>query len=104
MDRLPKVLQNEIWEYVRGDRAYWKSVHAGMNQRVEIDFQFLRIFSFDPNWYPIPSILFREEEPMIEFVQDPPVTRPAPSFLSVLASRITKSIFNLWWPLSALRW
>jgi hypothetical protein len=24
MDRLPKVLQNEIWEYVRGDRAYWK--------------------------------------------------------------------------------
>jgi hypothetical protein len=24
MDRLPVVLQNEIWEYVRGDRAYWK--------------------------------------------------------------------------------
>jgi hypothetical protein len=24
MNRLPKVLQNEIWEYVRGDRAYWK--------------------------------------------------------------------------------
>jgi hypothetical protein len=24
MNQLPKVLQNEIWEYVRGDRAYWK--------------------------------------------------------------------------------
>jgi hypothetical protein len=24
MDRLPKVLQKEIWEYVRGDQAYWK--------------------------------------------------------------------------------
>jgi hypothetical protein len=25
MNRLPKVLQNEIWEYVRGDRAFFKS-------------------------------------------------------------------------------
>jgi hypothetical protein len=24
MDQLPRVLQNEIWEYVRGDRTYWK--------------------------------------------------------------------------------
>jgi hypothetical protein len=24
MDRLPAVLQNEIWDYVQGDRAYWK--------------------------------------------------------------------------------
>lgn len=24
MNRLPKVLQNEIWEYIRGDRAFWK--------------------------------------------------------------------------------
>jgi hypothetical protein len=25
MNRLPAVLQREIWEYVRGDRAYWKN-------------------------------------------------------------------------------
>jgi hypothetical protein len=25
MDQLPSVLQKEIWEYVRGDRAYWKT-------------------------------------------------------------------------------
>jgi hypothetical protein len=25
MNELPRVLQNEIWEYVRGDRAFWKS-------------------------------------------------------------------------------
>jgi hypothetical protein len=24
MDRLPKVLQNEIWEYVRGDKTFWR--------------------------------------------------------------------------------
>jgi hypothetical protein len=24
MDELPQVLQKEIWEYVRGDRAHWK--------------------------------------------------------------------------------
>jgi hypothetical protein len=24
MNRLPKVLQNEIWEYVRGDRKFWQ--------------------------------------------------------------------------------
>jgi hypothetical protein len=24
MNQLPGVLQKEIWEYVRGDRAYWK--------------------------------------------------------------------------------
>jgi hypothetical protein len=24
MDRLPQVLQNEIWEYIRGDRKFWK--------------------------------------------------------------------------------
>jgi hypothetical protein len=24
MNRLPAVLQREIWEYVRGDRAFWK--------------------------------------------------------------------------------
>jgi hypothetical protein len=28
MNRLPKVLQNEIWEYVRGDRAYWKQAFS----------------------------------------------------------------------------
>jgi hypothetical protein len=27
MNRLPRVLQNEIWEYVRGDRAFWKEFH-----------------------------------------------------------------------------
>jgi hypothetical protein len=31
MDRLPKVLQNEIWEYVRGDRAYWKRQFYGVS-------------------------------------------------------------------------
>jgi hypothetical protein len=25
MQRLPAVLQNEIWTYVRGDRAFWKT-------------------------------------------------------------------------------
>jgi hypothetical protein len=30
MNRLPKVLQNEIWEYVRGDRAYWKQTFTNM--------------------------------------------------------------------------
>jgi len=25
MDKLPQVLQKEIWEYVRGDRAYWRT-------------------------------------------------------------------------------
>lgn len=24
MNKLPKVLQNEIWEYVHGDRPFWK--------------------------------------------------------------------------------
>jgi hypothetical protein len=28
MDQLPAVLQNEIWEYVRGGRAFWKTKHA----------------------------------------------------------------------------
>jgi ribosomal protein L37AE/L43A len=28
MNRLPKVLRLEIWEYVRGDRAYWKEQFA----------------------------------------------------------------------------
>jgi hypothetical protein len=27
MNRLPKVLQHEIWEYVHGDRAFWKLCH-----------------------------------------------------------------------------
>jgi hypothetical protein len=27
MNDLPRVLQNEIWEYVRGDRRYWKQKH-----------------------------------------------------------------------------
>jgi hypothetical protein len=27
MDKLPQVLQKEIWEYVRGDREYWKIQH-----------------------------------------------------------------------------
>jgi hypothetical protein len=30
MDRLPQVLQNEIWEYVRGDRAHWKQQHRAL--------------------------------------------------------------------------
>lgn len=25
MNRLPAVLQKEIWQYVRGDRAFWKT-------------------------------------------------------------------------------
>jgi hypothetical protein len=25
MNRLPRVLQNEIWEYVRGDRKFWRN-------------------------------------------------------------------------------
>jgi hypothetical protein len=28
MNELPRVLQNEIWEYVRGDRAFWKKQYA----------------------------------------------------------------------------
>jgi hypothetical protein len=24
MNRLPRVLQNEIWEYVRGDKTFWR--------------------------------------------------------------------------------
>jgi hypothetical protein len=27
MNKLPQVLQKEIWEYVRGDREYWKIQH-----------------------------------------------------------------------------
>lgn len=27
MNQLPTVLQNEIWEYVRGDRKFWKEQH-----------------------------------------------------------------------------
>jgi hypothetical protein len=30
MNRLPQVLQNEIWEYVRGDRAYWKQQFSSL--------------------------------------------------------------------------
>jgi hypothetical protein len=30
MNRLPQVLQNEIWEYVRGDRAFWKTRHQAI--------------------------------------------------------------------------
>jgi hypothetical protein len=28
MERLPRVLQNEIWEYVRGDRGHWKGLFS----------------------------------------------------------------------------
>jgi hypothetical protein len=30
MNNLPQVLQNEIWDYVRGDRAYWKQLHSAI--------------------------------------------------------------------------
>jgi hypothetical protein len=34
MDRLPSVLQKEIWEYVRGDRAYWKQQFSNVVAKV----------------------------------------------------------------------
>jgi hypothetical protein len=30
MNRLPAVLQKEIWEYVRGDRAFWKTQYQNV--------------------------------------------------------------------------
>jgi hypothetical protein len=35
MNNLPAVLQNEIWEYVRGDRAFWKSQHKLVIEQIE---------------------------------------------------------------------
>jgi hypothetical protein len=34
MDQLPKVLQKEIWEFVRGDRAYWKQQFSNVVAKV----------------------------------------------------------------------
>jgi hypothetical protein len=41
MNGLPRVLQDEIWEHVRGDRAYWRQRHQElvtdrMNVLIEI--------------------------------------------------------------------
>lgn len=35
MNHLPKVLQNEIWEYVHGDRAYWKTQFGNVMEQLE---------------------------------------------------------------------
>jgi hypothetical protein len=42
MNRLPRVLQNEIWEYVRGDRAFWRNLHEDVMTELDAvhDFQF----------------------------------------------------------------
>jgi hypothetical protein len=42
MDELPYVLQKEIWEYVRGDRAHW---------RREFDLIVFELGQFTPNWH-----------------------------------------------------
>jgi hypothetical protein len=36
MDQLPQVLQKEIWEYVRGDRAFWKSQYELVVDSLEL--------------------------------------------------------------------
>jgi hypothetical protein len=44
MDELPAVLQKEIWEYVRGDRSFWKSKMDQVLPKVYIGGrQFVRI-------------------------------------------------------------
>jgi hypothetical protein len=45
MDRLPKVLQNEIWEYVRGDRAHWKDnfTKTIKDTRLDGSFRYFRV-------------------------------------------------------------
>jgi hypothetical protein len=35
MNRLPAVLQKEIWEYVRGDRAYWRTQFTNVMEQLE---------------------------------------------------------------------
>jgi hypothetical protein len=46
MNELPQVLQKEIWEYVHGDRAYWKQqfntvlkvvIHINQHLRKQVD-------------------------------------------------------------------
>jgi hypothetical protein len=37
MNRLPAVLQNEIWEYVQGDRTYWKHEFLAVMEELRSD-------------------------------------------------------------------
>jgi hypothetical protein len=62
MNRLPIVLQKEIWEYVQGDRAYWKSRFQCMVNHLEIIIDFAEAATFDlafpPRWQTKPQALF----------------------------------------------
>jgi hypothetical protein len=42
MNQLPAVLQKEIWEYVRGDRAYWKQQFSNVMAKIRC-WRFMRI-------------------------------------------------------------
>jgi hypothetical protein len=59
MNRLPSVLQKEIWEYVRGDRAFWKqqfeSCLDGVVNPTNIkrDFEETVADLIDPSTFPI---------------------------------------------------
>jgi hypothetical protein len=47
MNRLPAVLQKEIWEYVHGDRAFWKTQYELVLESLEnaCDFRHKRVIS-----------------------------------------------------------
>jgi hypothetical protein len=45
MNGLPRVLQNEIWEYVHGDRAYWRNQF-----KVQVTPAITTGFTFQKGW------------------------------------------------------
>jgi hypothetical protein len=53
MNRLPQVLQKEIWEYVQGDRVYWKSCFNRVVNHLEIVIDFAEADTFDEAFPPM---------------------------------------------------
>jgi hypothetical protein len=47
MDKLPQVLQKEIWEYVRGDREYWKVQYNIVMLELRLD---ISLADMGPHW------------------------------------------------------
>src|SRR4051794_21545998 len=47
MDKLPQVLQKEIWEYVRGDREYWRIQYFSVILGLKLD---MLVADTGPHW------------------------------------------------------
>lgn len=48
MERLPRALQNEIYEFARGDRKYWRERFGDIRRRSPFRFARSRPFEFNP--------------------------------------------------------